>query len=704
MKRATTFMTVLVALAVFISTMGTRPAMMAVTPALSPTGAKVDPLLTNYLSAKAPGTKTAVVISYGSKPSAANFTALQSVGITSGYVCQQLPMVIADMTGAQLALVRKQSGVKSIWANRVLKTFTNAARPFIGVNAMSADQEITKRNTNNPGIPVTGLGVGIGYVDTGVDATNKDLLLGTKVRQNVIQPLAEGSLNPLADFGINAGVDISDQIAGPDGRAQFVQVPYLENQQMSDVDSGHGTFGSGVAAGLGVNSGGFYGGVARGAHLVVVNSGSDQGLPLVAIIGAYDYLLVHQYDYNIRVINNSWGGSLADSELLPENPINLATRIAHDRNITVVFAAGNAGDAADAINPYSTMAWTISVAAGEKQGFGTPTYFTSHGVDNGGHPDVAGMPADPTAPPNLRPDITGSGIDIKSVRSHGPGVTSVAGSVPVFVGSNDLTTIPPAYLPYYTTGAGTSFSCPQVSGVVALMLEANPLLTPDDVVTLLRQTANPMPYEQKVVGSGYVDAHNAVRAAMGLSMVAHPANLFPPPPTGNEPQIIDPAGDQLGTDSQDILSAKYAYDPVANQIVYTMTLKDMSTATTNMHWIQEANFKDPNNPNATTTLLYVTTAIDDPVTGPSFSYGTIANTGGLNVQTDLGATDSGQIVGNQIIIRLSVDKVNAAVGYNVVGTTATSTQAIAQVVIGALGGGLLLAADVGTGSDFIIAP
>ena len=90
--------------------------------------------------------------------------------------------------------------------------------------------------------------------------------------------------------------------------------------------------------------------------------------------------------------------------------------------------------------------------------------------------------------------------------------------------------------------------------------------------------------------------------------IAHPANLFPPPPTGNESQIVDPAGDQFGTDSQDILSAKYAYDPVANQIVYTMTLKDMSTATANMHWIQEANLKDPKNPNATTTLLYVTTS------------------------------------------------------------------------------------------------
>jgi hypothetical protein len=700
MRRATTFVALLIVGAILIATTGPRQVSMATNPV--PAGAKVDPLLTTFLSAKAPGAKTEVVITYNHQPAALELNRLQSAGIMKGFVCQQLPMVIADMNLAQLALVRGQSGVKSIWANRMMKTFTNAARPFIGVNAMSMDQEITKRNTNNPGIPVTGFGVGIGYVDTGVDTTGRDLPLGTKVRQNVIQPLAQGVVSA-GELGIGQGADISDLIAGPDGRAQFVQVPYLENQQMSDVESGHGTFGSGVAAGLGVNSGGFYGGVARGAHLVVVNSGTDSGLPLVAIIGAYDYLLVHQYDYNIRVINNSWGGSLADSEIDPVNPINVATRTAHDRNITVVFAAGNAGNAADAINPYSTMAWTISVAAGEKQGLGTPASFTSRGVDNGSNPDVAGMPADPAALPNLRPDITGSGVDIKSVRSHGPGITNVAGTVPVFVGSDDATTIPPAYLPFYTTSQGTSFSCPQVSGVVALMLEANPTLTPDDVVTLLRQTATPMPYEQKVVGAGYVDAHNVVRVAMGLATVAHPANLFPVT-TGGGAQIVDPVGDQLGTDAQDIVSAQYSYDAANNQIVYTMTLKDMSTTTPNMHWIQESSFKDPNNPAATTTLLYVTTAIDDPVSGPAFSYGTIANTGGINVQTDLGATDSGEIRGNQIIIRLSVDKVNAAVGYNVIGTTATSTQAIAQVVIGALGGGLLLAADVATGSDFTIEP
>ena len=148
-------------------------------------------------------------------------------------------------------------------------------------------------------------------------------------------------------------------------------------------------------------------------------------------------------------------------------------------------------------------------------------------------------------------------------------------------------------------------------------------------------------------------------------------------------------------------AAQYTYDAVANQIVYTMTLTDRSTTTPNMHWIQEATFKNPADPNAPATLLYVTAAIDDP-TGPVFTYGTIANQNGVNVQTDLGATDSGEIKGNQIIIRLSVDRVNSAVGYYVVGTTATATQAIAQVVVGALGAGLLFPADVATGSDFKI--
>ena len=142
MKRGGRFIGVLTALAIVITTTLITPAQMTVgLPAA--TGARVDPALSGFLSAKALGTETAVVITYDHQPNGSDFSRLQSAGIMKGYVCQQLPMVIADMNAAQLALVRGQSGVKSIWANRMMKSFTNASRPFIGVNAMSADREIT---------------------------------------------------------------------------------------------------------------------------------------------------------------------------------------------------------------------------------------------------------------------------------------------------------------------------------------------------------------------------------------------------------------------------------------------------------------------------------------------------------------------------------------------------------------------------------
>jgi serine protease AprX len=645
---------------------------------------KVDSQLTRFFATHAVGSTVPVVITYKQKPGAAEFSRLQLAGITKGFATRELPMVICDMSAAQLSAVSRQPGVASIYSNRLLKTFTNVSRPFIGVPQMQADTEVTKHNTSNPGFPVSGKGVGIGYVDTGIDATHKDLQYGKKVLQNVIQPLSETVVSD-AGLVLGVGVSIGDLING----TGFVPPIYIENQQMSDVESGHGTFGSAVAAGTGEASGGFYGGVARGAHLVGVNSGNELGLPLVGIIGAYDYLLSNQYAYNIRVINNSWGDTLSADGLDPNNPINVATRASHDRNITVVFAAGNSGDTPTSINPYSTMPWTISVAAGEKQGLGSPADFSSRGVDNGTGADVAGMPADTSLAPNLRPDITAAGVDIKSARLRGAGLTNTLGTVPII--GNDLTTIPPGYLPYYTTSQGTSFSCPHISGVVALMLEANPLLTPDDVVTILRQTANPMPFEQRVVGAGYVDAHNAVRSAMGLTAVAHPFNLMP---GDGGPEIQDPAGDHFGTDAQDIRSVDFAYDAANNQIVYTLTLANASARTQNNTWTISSVFNG--------VTVYVSAGVTE-TGGMTYEYGhfeTLPN--GTNNQVGNGATDSGQVTGNQIIMRVAVDKVNALAGTNVVGTTSKSTSARAQILIGALGGGLLLTSDSGTGADFIV--
>ncbi len=628
----------------------------------------VDRLLQQQI-ASSPLNVRPVVITFDHKPTSADFLMLKSLGILGGQVLRELPIILTKINGSQFNALRLKSGIRSLYANHTFKAFDSQSNKFIGVTALQTDGEAT---TRNGGLPVSGKNIGVAYVDTGIDATHPDLKLGENVVQNVIFPT---SLAPL------------------DLPADFVPILPIENQPFSDVEGGHGTFGAGVLAGTGAASGGFYRGVAPGAKLIGLQAGNDAGLTTFAIVQALDYALVTQFLYNIRVCNNSYGTTLADYPYDPLDPINTATRMMHDRSITVVFAAGNDGDGIDKINPFSIAPWVISVAAGEKQGLGTPAGFSSRGNDNGTGTDTPGQPADEFASPNLRPDITGSGVDIKSTRSKGPGVTNVAGTLPVFVGANDLSTIPPAFLPFYTTSQGTSFSTPQVSGVVALMLEANPLLSPDEVVTILRQAATPMPYEERVVGAGYVDARNAVRQAMALSAVAHPANLFPSNDP-NAPQIIDATDDQLGTTAQDIRQGRFAYDAATNQIVYTLTLADLSVTTPNMRWTMTSKFG--------ATDVFVTASVNELNT--TYKYGKITTlaTGTSNQQT-LGDADSGELRGNQIIIRLGLNKINTAVGANVAGTTSTATQAQSQIIIGSsLSGGLLLSSDVANGSDFMI--
>lgn len=653
-----------------------------------PAGAKVDPMLTSYFATHA-GTSVATVVSYRQMPTSSDLTFLQSIGIVKGFKLRELPMVIADVNALQLAALRQRPNVSSVYGNRTLSLFTNTSRKFIGLDGLIADAEIRAANPSNPGIAVSGRGVGIGYVDTGIDGTHQDLVYGTdrKTVQNVLQPFSEMTVGD-GGLAVGVGLNIADVLYESAG---FYAPVYVANQPHTDVESGHGTHGAAVAAGTGEMSGGLYGGVAEGAHLVGVNSGNELGLPLVAILGAYDYLLTNQAAYNIRVINNSWGSTLDPSGIDTANPINIATRKAHDRNIVVVFAAGNAGDTPTSINPYSTMPWVISVAAGEKQGLGTPADFSSRGVDDGTGVDVAGQPADPNAPPNLRPDITAPGVDIKSARMKGPGITNTAGTVPLL--GNDLTTIPPAFLPFYTTSQGTSFACPHVSGVVALMLEANPLLTPDEVVTVIRQSANPMPYPERVVGAGYVDVHNAVRGAMGMTSVAHAFNLFP---VAGGTEIVDASGDHFGTDAQDILSADFSFDPVTNQLVYTMELVDPSVRTPNMRWTMTSRFGN--------TDVFVTASQNETVL--LFEYGRITTlaTGTQNQET-VGLADTGYVIGNKIVVRLALSKLNEAALGNVYGTTSTGTQAQAQILIGtSVSGGLLLNSDSAAGSDFVVGP
>ena len=131
----------------------------------------------------------------------------------------------------------------------------------------------------------------------------------------------------------------------------------------TDNNSGHGTHCAGTVGGNGSRSGGKYEGVAPGASLLGYGSGG--ALLVLDAIGGFDYALTHQFQYNIRVISNSFGYV---GDFQPQRPAERGHQECYDRNMVVVFAAGNSGPGADTHNPYAIAPWTISVGAGDRNG------------------------------------------------------------------------------------------------------------------------------------------------------------------------------------------------------------------------------------------------------------------------------------------------------------------------------------------------
>ena len=76
---------------------------------------------------------------------------------------------------------------------------------------------------------------------------------------------------------------------------------------------------------------------------------------------------------------------------------------------------------------------------------------------------------------------------------------------------------------------------------------------------------------------------------LSFSAVPHPANLFPSLDP-NAPTITDARDDELGTTAQDIVEAKFRYSAATNQIIYTLTVADLSVKTPNMRWTLTSAF------------------------------------------------------------------------------------------------------------------
>ncbi|WP_216690084.1 S8 family serine peptidase [Hymenobacter siberiensis] len=436
----------------------------------------VDPELRTAF-ATSPIAQVVVTFNGSGAPQASQLLALQQLGITRGITMQALPIAGIVATAAQVDALAANPAVRSLFINKQLDYENYDDTNLTGVKRLRLDQQITARNN---GTPVSGRGIGVLINDSGVDGTHDDIKLGTHLVQNTLGSTNLNSVNAM------------------------LPVTYVEGVPNTDNNSGHGTHCAGTVGGNGSRSGGKYEGVAPGASLLGYGSGG--ALLVLDAIGGFDYALTHQFQYNIRVISNSFGSS---GTFNPSDPLNVATKRCYDRNMVVVFAAGNSGPGADTHNPYAIAPWTISVAAGDKNGL--LASFSSRGVKGqSGTFQVDGQ----TWTYKNEPVITAPGVDVVSTRTQGP--------IPLLGAQTDAAVLTPAELPFYTVLSGTSMATPHTAGVIALILEAKPSMSPAQVKELLQKTATNMPgRESWEVGAGYVNAYAAVdRAFRGTNFGA----------------------------------------------------------------------------------------------------------------------------------------------------------------------------------------
>jgi serine protease AprX len=471
-----------------------------------------DADLATALAAAAPTDRLEVIATFDPQFTAGDVVQSAILDLGAGALgFKHLPMIAALATPAEIAAIQALPGITGVYLSTVEKPLNREA-----VTSVKADQVYAY----SPGVGYDGRGVGIAIIDTGIDATHPDLALGSKTVQNV------HTAGHSKDFYEFAGRDTLTGLKTPKELKKGAKL-WIENVANTDISqSGHGTHVAATAAGSGIASAGKYHGVAPRAHLIGVNASAPGGFPAVLILAAFDYLLEHQRDYNIQVVNNSWGSAGVYD---PNEPIPQAAKVLHDRGITVVFAAGNDGPDQNTMNRRSVAPWVISVAAACKKGGlevwvagycrdeivratdGTPGLRFS--ADDGRDGLLAffssrGIPGDPIQ----HPDVLAPGARIVSARAS----NAIDGTANEASWRNTADCYGHTDVVRYMCISGTSMAAPVVTGVIALLEQATGgRITPDETLNILMSTATAMPrYEFWEVGAGYVDARAAVTAAL----------------------------------------------------------------------------------------------------------------------------------------------------------------------------------------------
>ncbi|WP_380169204.1 S8 family serine peptidase [Jannaschia sp. R86511] len=331
------------------------------------------------------------------------------------------------------------------------------------------------RDPADPARGITGHGVTVAVVDTGVGDVE-----GLRGRDKVVH-----------------SPDLSADGSSPSGRRTAAR-------RAGVVDGmGHGTHMAGLVAGRdeAVVSGHeadprHFVGMAPDARVVSVEVGADDGrVGVPQVVAGVRWVLDHRDELDIRVLNLSYSATTADPAELAS--LSAAVQDAHDAGLVVVAAAGN--DGADA-GPDGRLALTMpaahpaALAVGSTDHAGTTTTADDR-VGDWSNPGTA----------TRRPDLVAPGRSVAGLRLPG---SQADREHPEGLVAGDTSG-------RFFRGTGTSQSAAVVSGAAALLLQADPTLSPDAVRALLTASAVPLAGDDDPAqGAGRLDVAGAVERAL----------------------------------------------------------------------------------------------------------------------------------------------------------------------------------------------
>ena len=393
---------------------------------------------------------------------------LQSVGGTLGRALPIIDARVAVVPNVALPTLAGSALVQRLALDRKTLGLMERTGPTIGATAV--------RQT----LGYDGTGIGVAVIDSGITAWHDDLT--------------------------DAAAPASQRVA------RFVD--FVGGQTHPYDDYGHGTHVAGIIAGNGYDSSGARPGVAPGANLVVLKALDGSGSGRISdLIAALNYVIDHQGELNIRVVNLSIGAGVYES--YNSDVLAQATRRVVERGVVVVSAAGNNGHTSSGQTQYGGITspgnapWVLTVGAASHMGTidradDVVASFSSRGPTR--YDDAA------------KPDVVAPGVGIESLSVPNSQLSSTYSAY--LLNGTIATAFPP-----YLSLTGTSMATPVVTGTVALMLQANPALTPNAVKAIVQYTAQPYAgYDALTEGAGFLDAAGAVALAQYF---ANPTGAFP---------------------------------------------------------------------------------------------------------------------------------------------------------------------------------